>query len=93
MIRLVDGYYINAEAVGYSLCKGAPRIEKKRGKEHVHNNIVGFYGTVEQAIKGCCMEMVHDYVSENDFELDEAVTAIRAICKRIEDLLSDIEKL
>ena len=92
MIRLLNGYYIKAEDVGYSLCYGEPKKEvKKNGKTTYRYNVKGYYGTVAHAIEGCRRELVHDHVENAEESLSEALRAIRMISSDVKEALKDIE--
>ena len=91
MIRLLNGYYIKAENIGYSLCQGEPKKEKRKdGKTTYDYNVKGYYGTVAAAIDGCRRELVHDDVKNADRSLSEAVGAIRAISDDLKEALKDL---
>lgn len=92
MIRLVGGYYIKAEDIGYSLCSGEPAKERRKdGKITYRYNVKGYYGTVAQAVEACRRELVHDFVSNADTSLEGAVRAIREISKDVTEALKDCE--
>lgn len=91
MIRLLNDYYIKAEDNGYSLCQGEPSKGTRRdGTTRYRYNVKGYYGTVAQAVEACRRELVHDYVSNADASLGQAVAAIRAISDDVMEALKDV---
>lgn len=92
MIRLLNGYYIKAEDIGYSLCHGEPtKGTRKDGTTRYRYNVKGYYGTVAQAIEACRRELVHDYVSNAEDSLWQAVAAIRTISNDVTEALKDVD--
>ena len=92
MIRLINGYYIKAEGIGYSLCYGEPAKERrKNGKTIYRYNVKGYYGTVAEAVEGCRRELVHDFASNADTDLVGACRAIREISKDVIEALKDCD--
>lgn len=88
MIKLINGYYIDAEDYGYSLCHGEPKKEKS-GK--IKRNIIGYYGSISAAIEACRQELVHEYVQNAENGLAEALRTIRMISNDVKEALKDIE--
>ena len=88
MIRLIDGYYIDTEDYGYSLCYGVPKKDKN-GK--LKRNVKGYYGSLGKAIEACRQEIVHDYVKSAEIGLGDALRMIREMSdefkKKIEEVI------
>lgn len=81
MITL-DKYQITADKDCYTakyMTGGKPKVDKKTGKTEDASQLVGYYGTLENAVSGCRNDAIRRKAMEYDMTLDEAIETMRAI--------------
>ena len=81
MITL-DKYQIAADKDCYTakyMTGGKPKLDKKTGKVEEASQTVGFYGTLESAVKGCRNDAIRRKAMEYDMTLNEAIEAMKQI--------------
>lgn len=86
MIKINDEYYIEADTNNYML-KQVHFVKTKEGKEERQDLTIGYYATIDVALKGYLKHKSRDIVSKKDFE------SIDKYLKYIEKLDKELDKL
>ncbi len=92
MITL-DKYQITADKDCYTakyMTGGKPKVDKKTGKIEDASQLVGYYGTLEAAVKGCRNDAIRRKAMEYDMTLDEAIETMRAINAEFEKAIKGV---
>jgi len=93
MIELFDGYRIIPDECSYMLVKYFGEKVYSDGKLRKHQNIIGYYSTVQNALKALAKELARERLSEAVVGLSGAIEAIDESNKRVEKYIeSEIGK-
>lgn len=81
-------YKIKADAYQYVIYKAVIKTNPKTQESHDDEDIVGFYGTMEQVIYGIQKDMMRSKVAEQDMTMTEALE----YCKKTwEEIKKELE--
>lgn len=86
MIKLVNGYVVKIDTLGYTLMLTTDKTDK-HGKT-VYKSL-GYYSTLQSAIKACIREINREQFSKNTYSLAEAIKIIEENNKLMSDLLTE----
>ncbi len=90
MVYIDDKYYIKTDGSGYAAYK--KMIAKKSGIEN--QKVIGYYITLEHALKGIEEEMVKDYVRETeneDIPISDAILKQKEIRNQMRRIRRELE--
>ena len=76
MIRINEDYVIDSDEISYVLKLDKHKLNS-RGKPLYIN--IGYYTSLESALIGAKSTLIHKYIGENDYSLDEAVRMVREV--------------
>ena len=86
MIRINDRYGVLVDSDNYTLVRiGVSQKGKNAGEETT--STLGFYGTLDGAVYAALDKMERDELSEQDMDLEAAVTIIRRLHRNMKDTL------
>jgi hypothetical protein len=90
MIRVNDDYVIEVDNYGYTAKRDThkTRISKETGQEVPVYNLVGYYGSLESAIKGILDHIKQTKLSIGTHSLKEALAICRTETRRFNELLT-----
>lgn len=90
MIHIQDNYYIGADTSQYTLIKKSIVQEgSNKGKEV--QTVIGYYSTIPFAIRSYMDIKARELVSENDYELSEAVGLFEDLNNEMTELLNKLK--
>lgn len=90
MIKINDEYYIDADTNCYTL-KQVHYAKTKEGEEIRQDLVIGYYATIDIALKGYLKHKSRDIVSKNDFEsIDKFLKYIQKLDKELNELKLDV---
>lgn len=87
MITLNEKYTIAADKDCYTakyMTGSKPKVNKKTGKTEDASQLVGYYGTLADAVSGCRNDAIRRRVAEYDMTLDEAIETMKQINEEFE---------
>lgn len=89
MIRVNDDYVIEVDTLCYVANRDThkTRIDKTTGKEIPVYNLVGYFGTLETAIKGIIHHIIQNKLSVGTHDIKGAIEIIRTEMKQFDELL------
>lgn len=89
MIYLVNNYFVEVDVFNYTLLydTGTKRIDKKTGEEKGVYKTVGYYTSLENAIKGCIKDLNKRELSDGAYTLNEAINVIKKNNKLLQESL------
>lgn len=90
MIQLNNGYRISAsENKSYQLeIVGTYETGKNAGEEKV--NTIGYYGSIESALRAYLSRLIHDRVRDEDLRIEELIYAVEQIQSEIRELMGGV---
>lgn len=80
MIHIKDDYYIDSDAYQFILKQDMHRVDKE-GKPVF--DLIGYYATVEQALRGYLKTQMRGYASKPDIEIGEALDFFEQMIKEL----------
>lgn len=80
MIHIKDDYYIDSDAYQFILKQDMHRVDKE-GRPIFDN--LGYYATVEQALRGYLKTEMRGYASKPDIEIGEALDFFEQMMKEL----------
>lgn len=90
MIKINDEYYIDTDTYSFVLKKVHFAKDKKTGKEIRQDISVGYYATIDIALKGYLKHKSREIVSKKDFEnIKEYLDYIKELDKKLKEMLED----
>lgn len=88
MIKINDEYYIDTDTCSYVLKKVHYAKDKKTGEEIRQDISVGYYATIDIALKGYLKHKGREIVSKKDFEsIKEYLEYIKKLDKSLKEML------
>ena len=94
MIKLFDGYSINADPNQAILCKTTQRKSKEKGHENedidVTSNLSYHPAGTAAALTALQRRLEREGIRQHDMELSEAIAMSEAIAVRIENVAKEI---
>jgi hypothetical protein len=87
MIRVNDDYVIEVDALNYVPCRDCHRVDKKGIPVY---KSIGYYFSLEQALKGIIRDMNNRTFAENDYSLEQAIEIIQQSNDRFTALLREV---
>ena len=89
MIRINDDYVITVDELCYTLKQDAHRmsVDKKTGKESPVYYYIGYYATLENALKGYIRLMIDKRLGSGNYNIREALDVIREERENLEKLI------
>lgn len=92
MIELFDGWMIDVDQQAYTLKKKT--IGKSRKGERIErDNVRGYYGTLEGALKALGKELVKEELIDGSHTLTEALDIVERTRVKIENLINEKAKV
>ena len=88
MIELFDNWKIDVDSMSYTLKKVIPGTSKK-GEPITREDIRGYYGTLEGALKALGKEMVKDELKDGSYTLTDALNVVREAREKVEKLIEE----
>lgn len=85
MIKLVKDYVVRVDCTGYTLMIDVHKTDKEHRKLY---KTLGYYSSLESAIKGCIKDINCKQFSVGTYSLEEAVKVICENNKLLSDLLN-----
>lgn len=90
MIKINDEYYIDADANTYML-KQVHYVKTKEGEEKRQDATIGYYSTVDIALKGYLKHKSREIVNKKEFEnISEYLSYIEKLDKELKELKLNI---
>jgi len=89
MIRVNDNYYITVDKYNYTACRDKHKTDKKGNSLY---SVVGYYGSVEGALRGIIDDMNERAFAEGTYSLQEAIEVIQQSNKMFTDMLREAVK-
>lgn len=86
MIELFGNWKIDVDSMAYTLKKVVNGTSKK-GEPIVREDIKGYYGTFEGALKALGKEIVKDKLKDGPYTLTEALNVVREARETVERLI------
>lgn len=97
MVRVDDNYFIEVDAYNYTAKydRGVKKQKKDGSGESDENSImiIGYYTTLENAIRGILDHKVRKCMSEGEKSLCVALNELRAIVKEFNDKLDSVREV
>lgn len=92
MIKIFDGWEIDADTMGYVVRfnTGKKTVDKNGVESTVYTN-VKYPSDIPQALKIIKEFMLRDKISKNDYDLSQAIEEIKAINGKVENELKKVE--
>ena len=87
MIELFDGWKIGADDLCYTLYQDIP-FTKRNGEPDIRKDIVGFYPSVEAALKALANTLIARDLNDGVYTLREAIDVIQREHKRMEEYIA-----
>ncbi len=78
MIRVDKDFIIKGSSCDYAALRDQGTVTDKNGKETMKTDLVGYYGTVEDCLRGILKYAIREKVRLNDYTLQEVVKEIQA---------------
>lgn len=91
MIKLIDGYGIKVSSGCYTIGKQSMRTNKKTGEQTECFTEMGYYTTVQSALKGVRKHLHRDILDKFDGTLAEAIQIINEMETRFNSMLEGID--
>lgn len=91
MINLIDGYGIKVSSNCYTIGKQSMRTNKETNKQTEVFTELGYYPTVQSALKGVRKHLHRDVLVDFEGSLSEAIKAISEMEDRFNALLEQVE--
>ena len=89
MVRINNDYLIECDEVQYILKQDKHKITvEKDGRERPVMDVIGYYATLENALKGYADYMVRKRHAETEFTVYDALIVIREERKKLEELIA-----
>lgn len=90
MIHINNEYYIDTDAYSFVLKKVHFAKDKKTGEEVRKDITVGYYATIDIALKGYLKHKSREIVSKKDFKnIKEYLDYIKDLDKSLKEMLED----
>lgn len=89
MIKLIEGYYIFGGDKDYILKRSTGKLNKDDNAKY---RIIGYYGSVASAIKGCFNDLARTTIKDSgntEIDLERALTIFTQLENRLEDIIPD----
>lgn len=86
MVVLNNDYYVEADSLSFTLKRKANGLNKK-GEPIKTDTVIGFYGDLTGCIKGAIKDTRLRVVSENNYNLEEALVKFQEINDSFTDVL------
>ena len=91
MIRF-DDYIIDADSQSVNAYRMSKSVSKKTGETTETQSLVGYYGTLEGAVKACREDAIKRHLAQDKVEtLSMAWSAVKRITEHFEQLLTKKE--
>ena len=87
MIRVNDDYVILVDPLNYTPCRDPHSVDKKGNPVY---KSIGYYSTLEQALRGVVDDMNSRAFEQNTYSLKEALEVIKQSNKVFTDLMREI---
>lgn len=90
MIKINDEYYIDTDTYSFVLKKIHYVKDKKTEKETRQDISIGYYSTIEIALKGYLKHKSREIVNQKDFRnIKEYLDYIKELDKKLKEMLED----
>ena len=91
MIRINEDYIIDVDEVQYTLKQDAHKtsIDKRTGQESPVYYVIGYYGNLENALRGYIRLQTNKRLKSGEYALREALDVIREEQERLERMITE----
>ena len=91
MIKINDEYYIDTDTYSFVLKKVHYAKDKKTGAETRQDISIGYYATIDIALKGYLKHRSRELVHNKDFKsIKEYLEYIKKLDKSLKEMLEDV---
>ena len=94
MINIKDKYLIDTDEFNYIVYANKPceGIDKKTGKPWVRYPVVGYYGSLSNALFGIRGRLIRDGLKTLDGSLSDAIDRVQEINAEFEEIMRGIKE-
>jgi len=91
MIKLINGYFADADSQQFILCTISDKLDKK--DKPIKNN-VGYFTTLSALLKSLHTRLIREKVKLTDLDLNECMAFMDEIATRLENIpnLEELQK-